>query len=79
MDIQKIEENQRMILENQKIILLALSKLLTPHCKGRFNDGNEETRTNTWLIQAYHATEEYLEGNPTTEKDEKNVLRFRRP
>lgn len=61
MDIQKIEENQRMILENQKIILLALSKLLTPHCKGRFNDVNNETITNTLLIQAYHTTEEWLE------------------
>ena len=61
MNVQKIEDNQRMILENQKIILLALSKLLTPHCKGSFNDWNEETKTNICLIQAYHATEEYLE------------------
>lgn len=48
------------LFENQKIILLALSKLLTPHCKGSLNDINGETQCNIDLIERYHATEEIL-------------------
>lgn len=38
------------ILENQEIILLGLSKLLTPHCRGSIADKNSETQTNNYLI-----------------------------
>ena len=48
------------ILENQEIILLGLSKLLTPHCKGSILDKNSETQTNNWLIDAYHLTRKIL-------------------
>ena len=48
------------LFENQKIILLALSKLITPHCKGFLNDMNGETKCNIDLIERYHRTEEIL-------------------
>ncbi|MFQ7494819.1 hypothetical protein [Faecalibacillus intestinalis] len=48
------------LFENQKIIILALSKLLTPHCRGLLNDANSETQCNIDLIERYHATEEIL-------------------
>lgn len=47
-------------VENQKIILLALSKLLTPHCKGSLNDINGETQYNIDLIERYHITDKIL-------------------
>ena len=46
--------------ENQKIIILALSKLLTPHCKGYLNDADSETQCNIDLIERYHVTEKIL-------------------
>ena len=48
------------LFENQKIILLALSKLLTPHCKGSLNDINGETQYNIILIERYHITDKIL-------------------
>ena len=48
------------LFENQKIIILALSKLLTPHCKGSSNDANSETQCNIDLIERYHVTEKIL-------------------
>lgn len=48
------------LFENQKVILLALSKLITPHCKGALNDVNGETKCNIDLIERYHITEEIL-------------------
>lgn len=48
------------LFENQKIIILALNKLLTPYCKGSLNDINGETQCNIDLIERYHATEEIL-------------------
>lgn len=48
------------LFENQKIIILALSKLLTPHCKGSLNDANSETQYNIDLIERYHVTEKIL-------------------
>ena len=48
------------LFENQKIILLALSKLLTPHCKGSLNDINGETQYNIDLIERYHITDKIL-------------------
>ena len=33
-------EIERMILYNQEIIMLGLSKLLTPHCRGSMLDKN---------------------------------------
>ena len=48
------------LFENQKIIILALNKLLTPHCKGSLNDINGETRCNIDLIERYHITEKIL-------------------
>lgn len=47
------------ILENQEIILLGLSKLLTPYCRGML-DKNNETKTNNALIDAYHLTRKIL-------------------
>lgn len=42
------------ILENQEMIMLALNKLLTPHCKGMFDHG--ETKANAELLDCYHKT-----------------------
>lgn len=53
----KIEER---ILENQEVILLALSKLLTPQCKGALNDTNGQTKANNRLIDCYHKTRKIL-------------------
>ena len=49
-------EVEKMILENQEIIMLVLNKLLTPHCKGSLLDTNEQTRANVCLIDNYHKT-----------------------
>ena len=51
------------ILENQEIILLGLSTLLTPYCKGSIIDKNNETQTNNRLIDAYHLTRKILHKN----------------
>lgn len=51
----------REILENQRVILLALSKLLTPKCKGSMLDTNGETICNIELIERYKTTEKILE------------------
>ena len=48
------------ILENQELILLGISKILTPQCKGMLRDKNEETKTNNKLIDAYHLTRKIL-------------------
>lgn len=50
----------REVLENQKVIILALSKLLTPLCKGGQNDLNGETGCNVELIDRYKQTENIL-------------------
>ena len=47
-------------LKIKKIIILALSKLLTPHWKGSLNDANSETQCNIDLIERYHVTEKIL-------------------
>lgn len=52
-------ETEKLILENQEVIMLALSKLLTPHCKGSL-DCNGETRANVDLIDSYHKTRKVL-------------------
>lgn len=52
-------EIEKMILENQEVIMSALSILLTPHCKG-FYDRNGETKTNVCLIDNYHKTRKML-------------------
>lgn len=52
-------EVEKMILENQEVIMLALNKLLTPHCKGIL-DRNDETTTNVCLINNYHNTRKML-------------------
>lgn len=57
------KEIEIQILENQEIILLALNKLLTPHCKGIL-DANGETRTNVRVIDAYHKTRKLLGKDP---------------
>lgn len=59
-DITNIEYR---ILENQEIILLGLSTLLTPYCKGSVIDKNNETQTNNRLIDAYHLTRKILHKN----------------
>ena len=51
----------REILENQRVILLALSKLLTPNCKGSMLDTNGETICNLELIERCKVTEKLLE------------------
>lgn len=53
-------ETERMILYNQEIIMLGLSKLLTPHCRGSMIDNNGETRTNILLIDAASNVEKVL-------------------
>lgn len=53
-------EIERMILYNQEIIMLGISKLLTPHCRGSLNDKNGETRTNILLIDAASNVEKVL-------------------
>ena len=58
-----MSEVEKYILENQEIILLALNKLLTPHCKGIL-DVNGETKTNAKIINAYHKTRELLGKDP---------------
>lgn len=55
---------EKQILENQEAILLALNKLLTPHCKGSINDSNNETQTNIKLINRYHSTRIFLGQDP---------------
>lgn len=52
-------EVEKMILENQEVIMLALNKLLTPHCKGML-DCNGETKANVDLIDSYHKTRKVL-------------------
>lgn len=47
------------LFENQKNIILALSKLLTPHCRGSLNDANGEAQCNIDL-ERYHITEKIL-------------------
>lgn len=51
---------EKQILENQEIIMLALNKLLTPHCKGMLRDSNGETEANNNLIRNYHRTRKLL-------------------
>lgn len=51
----------REILENQRVILLALSKLLTPKCKGSMLDNNGETICNLKVIERCKTTEKILE------------------
>ena len=48
------------LFENQKIILLALNKLLTSHCKESLRDANDETQCNINLIERYRITEKIL-------------------
>lgn len=62
-------EIERMILYNQEIIMLGLSKLLTPHCRGSMLDKNEETRTNIALCDAVRNTEKFLNNNWCKEGD----------
>ena len=52
-------EVEKMILENQEVIMLVLSILLTPHCKGSL-DLNGETKANVCLIDNYHKTRKML-------------------
>lgn len=51
----------REILKNQRVILLALSKLLTPECRGSMLDANGETICNLELVERCKATEKLLE------------------
>lgn len=53
-------EIERMILYNQEIIMLGISKLLTPYCRGSLSDKNGETRTNILLIDAASNVEKVL-------------------
>lgn len=53
-------EIERMILYNQGCIMLGLSKLLTPHCRGSLLDKNRETRTNVLLMEAASNVEKVL-------------------
>lgn len=51
---------EEQILENQEVILLALSKMLTPYCKGYICDENNETKTNADLVRRYRRTRLFL-------------------
>ena len=53
-------EVERTILYNQEIIMLGLSNLLTPHCRGSMIDNNGETKTNILLIDAASNVEKML-------------------
>lgn len=53
-------EIERMILYNQGCIMLGLSKLLTPHCRGSPLDKNREPRTNVLLMEAASNVEKVL-------------------
>lgn len=53
-------EIERTILYNQEIIMLGISKLLTPHCRDSLSDKNGETRANILLIDAMHNIENIL-------------------
>lgn len=50
---------ERLILENQKALLLGVSALLTPKCKGNM-DANGETHKNVLLIEQYKETKAAL-------------------
>lgn len=52
-------DTERRILENQEVILLGISKLLTPQCRG-IMDSNGETKANNRLIDCYHLTRKEL-------------------
>lgn len=54
-----MDENIRQILENQEVLLLGVSALLTPHCKGGM-DSNGETHKNVKMIECYHKTRKLL-------------------
>ena len=60
-EVEEMEIN-REILKNQRVILLALSKLLTPKCRGSMLDTNGETICNLELIERCKVTEKLLEG-----------------
>lgn len=53
---------EKIILSNQAAILLGISKLLTPHCRGGM-DKNGETHTNVELMERYRETMEFIERN----------------
>lgn len=48
------------ILENQEAIMSALIALLTPHCKGQYNDKCGETEANAELAKRYRETRKLL-------------------
>lgn len=50
----------KQILLNQREILDALSKLITPICKGSRLDSNGETLCNISLVDRYHETDRLL-------------------
>ena len=52
---------EREILDNQRVILHALSIFLTPKCKGSLLDKLGETRCNIDLIDRMHITEKLLQ------------------
>ncbi len=68
-EVSSVTDLERTILSNQKIILLALSKLLTPHCHGSLLDSNGETRVNISLIDQYKLTSKILEEETKAEGD----------
>ena len=51
---------EKRILENQEAILLGISKILTPQCKGMLRDSNGEARANNLLIDCYQMTRKEL-------------------
>lgn len=53
---------EKEILDNQRVILHALSIFLTPKCKGSILDKLGETSCNIDLIDRMHATEKLLQG-----------------
>lgn len=55
-----IKDALTLILQNQVVMINAISKLLTPKCKGMM-DKNGETRANVSLMDQYHRTKDYLD------------------
>lgn len=50
----------KIILENQMVIMHALNILITPMCKGSMNDSNGETICNLSLLSHMEVTERLL-------------------
>lgn len=58
-----MDNNTRIILENQLVIMHALNILITPTCRGSMNDNNGETMCNLSLLSHMKVTERILQND----------------